>query len=95
MCAIASRASRGHPKCAYWHQTPRLVAITAALSVWLYTTYAGIRLALDNAPGPLIIDAGGKLFITQDGDGSQAHHCPRGARGEGPTDVVNDEFLLP
>jgi hypothetical protein len=62
-------------------------------SIWVYPTHAGVQFALDDAPGPVVIDKSGKAFKTQDRHGYKEHTCTHSPSSSPRTDVVDDEFL--
>jgi len=65
-------------------------------AVWNYPTPNGKHVALDNAPGPYVID-GGKAYKSRGTDGYRGHwdHCKRLAASPLATEVSGDDFLWP
>ena len=63
-------------------------------TIWLYSNEAGDRVALDDAPGPYLID-GTKAYRSRGGDGYRAHwdHCLITASFAARVDVLGSEFL--
>jgi hypothetical protein len=63
-------------------------------AVWDYPTPNGKHVALDNAPGPYVIE-GGKAYKSRGNQGYRAHwdHCKRLAASPLTGQVNADEFL--
>ncbi len=64
-------------------------------TIWLYTTYGGVQVALDEAPGPVVIDGLGKAFITEGHDGYREHECRPETDRFPLNEVTDDDFLWP
>ena len=64
--------------------------------IWDYPTPSGKHVALDNAPGPYVID-GGKAYKSRGTHGYRGHwdHCKRLAASPLAGQVNADEFLWP
>jgi hypothetical protein len=63
--------------------------------VWLYSTVTGTRVALDDAPGPYILDANNAVFRTSGNDGYAGHsdRCSQIAAAPLSAPVDTDEML--
>jgi hypothetical protein len=64
-------------------------------TIWVYTTHAGVQFALDDAPGPVVIDALGKAFKTGGRDGYREHECKPTTDPSPRNEVADDDFLWP
>ena len=64
--------------------------------IWDYPTPNGKHVALDNAPGPYLVD-GGKAYKSRGTHGYRGHwdHCKRLAASPLTGQVSADEFLWP
>ena len=62
--------------------------------IWLYATPNGRRVALDNLPGPYVIE-GTTAYKSMQGDGYRGHwdHCKRAASSQPFSRVGDDDFL--
>jgi hypothetical protein len=63
-------------------------------TIWLYSTENGNRVALDDAPGPYLID-GTKAYRSRGSAGFRGHwdHCLHTASYDARIDVLESEFL--
>jgi hypothetical protein len=63
-------------------------------TIWLYATPNGGHVALDNLPGPYVIE-GTKAHRSTHGDGYRGHwdHCKRATSSQPFSQIVDDDFL--
>jgi hypothetical protein len=61
--------------------------------VWVYPSFRGDPVALDNARGNYVIDGGFKAYRASFPWGYRAHQCSRLAQAPLSAEVADDEFL--
>jgi hypothetical protein len=61
--------------------------------IWVYPTQIGDRVALDDLPGPWVIDGRHTLYKLPYNSGYRTHECKQATNAPLLRDVPDDEFL--